>query len=181
MKNKKNMGFSLAELVVVIAIMAIMTTGAVVGISAMTGAQLNSATSNLSAGLEQTKVNALSKDAAALTLTCDSDGNYVMSKTGMPDQTIGDDKTTITYQYTDSTGAAVSKTVSASNSLIISYKRGSGAFLPLIASIDETNHTYTYASDVAGENIYCSSITLERGSRTKIIHLVIDTGKAYVE
>ena len=181
MKKSRNQGFSLVELIVVIAIMAIVTAGAVAGISAMTGAKLNSCSSNLIAGLEQTKVNALSKSAAELTLTCDADGNYVMSKTGEADQTIGDNKIIITYQYKDSTGADINKTVSASDSLIISYRRGSGAFLPIIDSVDEADHSYIYVVDGAGMEMYCETITLTRGSRTKIIHLVKDTGKSYLE
>ena len=174
MKNRKewkNQGYSLVELIVVIAILAIISSATVYGIVSVSGWEMKSCTKKLDAALEETKMNAMSKGACELEISVDASGNYdVQMKVGvgaraktMQKQRIANSKVSIYYVGDD---AVTEHLISAANSLKISFDSGSGAFKPIAAS----------------PTVYCRKIIIKMGTgHVKTIKMVKDTGKHYVD
>lgn len=159
---KKNEGFSLVELIVVIAILAVLGAGAVMGVGMLGGWQVKECVSLLDGGLNETRTEALSKQTAYLTISCDENGSYYMEVTGKPKEKLAGDKITITY----TTDAGDEETaITAEQPLSLSYDRSSGAFLPM-----------------KDTDVYCTAICVRMGEERSVsIKLIKSTGKHIVE
>lgn len=159
---KKNEGFSLVELIVVIAILAVLGAGAVMGVGMLCGWQVKECVSLLDGGLNETRTEALSKQTAYLTISCDEKGSYYMEVTGKPKEKLAGDKITITY----TTDAGDEETaITAEQPLSLSYDRSSGAFLPM-----------------KDTDVYCTAICVRMGEERSVsIKLIKSTGKHIVE
>lgn len=160
----KNGGFSLIELLVVIAVLAIISVGAISGISMISGWKIKECTEKLSSAIGETQMNAMSKEACSLLISMDGNGNYYMEMTGMQPEEIADGAFSITYVSSENPG----EQSIPEGGLKLSFDRSSGACQP----IDRTPE---------GDYIYCRKIIIRRGSRTKTIRLVKDTGRHYIE
>lgn len=159
---KKNEGFSLVELIVVITILAVLSTGVIMGVGMLGSWQLNECVSLLDGGLNETRTEALSKQAAYLTISCDESGSYYMEVTGKPIEKLAGDKITITYA-TDAGEAEVA--ITPEQPLVLSYDRASGAFLPM-----------------KDTEVYCTAIHVRLGDgKSTTIRLVKSTGKHTIE
>lgn len=159
---KQNEGFSLVELIVVIAVLAVLGAGAVMGVGMLGGWQMNKCVSLLDGGLNETRTEALSKQTAYLTISCDENGSYYMEVTGKPREKLAGDKITITYITDAGEGEAA---ITAEQPLSLSYDRSSGAFLP-----------------IKDTDVYCTAIYVRMGEERSVsIKLVKSTGKHIVE
>uniref|UniRef100_UPI004056159B pilus assembly FimT family protein n=1 Tax=Acetatifactor sp. TaxID=1872090 RepID=UPI004056159B len=154
-------GFSLVELIVVIAIMAVVSTVGVLSFAMVTGRQVISCTEEMESYIAETKVQALSRASATLEIFVKADGVYVNLSVEGRDVKIGTSGLTVKYR---AGGSEV--TLSETERLVLSFDRASGAFLPLSGYATET---------------YCEEIVIESGNRTGKIVLVSKTGKFYIE
>lgn len=178
---KRNEGFSLVELIVVIAIIAVLSTVSLVGIGMLGNWRVNQCVSLLDGALKETRINAMSKSAAQLTISCDASGNYYMELTGHEREKIADDSLEIVYTVE---GFGSETGIAPDAPLILSYDRASGAFLPML-ELDEARGTYEPKQSGMGTEaayMYCSSITVRAGEkRSSTIALFRNTGKHSVE
>lgn len=159
---KQNEGFSLVELIVVIAILAVLGAGAVMGVGMLGGWQIKECVSLLDGGLNETRTEALSKQMAYLTISCDENGSYYMEVTGKPREKLAGDKITITYTTDAGEGETA---ITTEQPLSLSYDRSSGAFLP-----------------IKDTDVYCTTICVRIGEeKCTSIKLVKSTGKHIIE
>lgn len=132
---KDNRGLSLIELVVTIAIMAIVSTGVVISVYSSAGWKAKKAITEMDQVLSETRVQALSKTQAWMELTKSGD-DYVL-KTSYASDVVLDGRFTITYHTND--GAVTDVAV---QDMILSFDRASGAFSGLYT--DSTLQTCRY-------------------------------------
>lgn len=161
--SKKNSGFSLIELVVVIAIIAILSGMAISGIGMISGWKQKQCVKQLDAAIGETQMQAMSKGKAELVISRDSNENYWMQMTGGENIQISDAKISIYYidDVTEEEQLLCDK-------LTISFDSVSGALLPMA----ETNE----------DIYYCKKIVIRAGeTRQTKIRFVKDTGRHYIE
>lgn len=156
-RNQK--GFSLVELIVVIAIMAVLSTVGVLSFAVVSGRYVSSCAEELISYIGDTRMEALSRASAELEIFVKNDGVYVHPSVEARDIKIG--KAGIEVSYTAG-GANV--TLSETERLVLSFDRSSGAFTPLNG----------------GAN-YCDEIRIVSGRHSARIVVVPQTGKFYME
>ena len=191
--EKKNRGFTLVEMTVVLAIFAILLAVLVPSLDPVAGFRANRAASSIGAALDRTKTEAMDRLVGEMRLSWTSDGYYISyyldrGKTGVREEQpekIASGRMKISY--TDSNGTTVNLRKDGTNELILTYDRSTGGFLPIQSRVWEQKDILKMLSD--GEDIpldrpenstqpYCEKITVHGvGQRTRIITLFQDTGK----
>lgn len=162
---RNNKGFSMVEMIVILAIMAILSVGAASMIYSWKSWSVSDTVQKLDVGLSDAKVDCMSKVSGDLHIYKGSDDLYYMNVSGKEDEKLGDDK--IKIYYSDSAGNT-DEEIDASTDLDITYDRATGGF----KEIDTT---------ASGDKIYCKEIKVTRGSHTMIIKLEKLTGNHYIE
>ena len=185
---KNNAGFSLVELIVVIAIMAMLIGVIALGYSSIAGTDAKECASDLNTYLAETKTGTLGKDYQELKIYADATTNekkvdFVIyhyqedpANPGnvlpemMPEvirtETVGKSSVEITCNFSDSNPPIAID--SAGNSVTLAFNRASGAFEH--AKIDDIQTTYD-----------CVLITIQKGSRVYTIELIPTTGKHRIQ
>ncbi len=153
-------GFSLVELIVVIAIMGIVAVGGLISMSLVSGQNAKGCCEELESYIQQTRMTAMSRADATLKIYTKSDGVYVRLSTASEEVRIG--KVGISASYVDTGGNTVNLT--SGTELEISFDRSSGAFKPL-----------------GGGTNYCDKIVLKQGERIYTLKMIPRTGKFYRE
>lgn len=191
--EKKNRGFTLVEITVVLAIFAILLAVLVPSLDPVAGFRANRAAISIGAALDRTKTEAMDRLVGEMRLSWTSDGYYISyyldrGKTGVREEQpekIASGRMKISY--TDSNGTTVNLREGGTNELILTYDRSTGGFLPIQSRVWEQKDILKMLSD--GEDIpldrpenstqpYCEKITVHGvGQRTRIITLFQDTGK----
>lgn len=191
--EKKNRGFTLVEMTVVLAIFAILLAVLVPSLDPVAGFRANRAASSIGAALDRTKTEAMDRLVGEMRLSWTSDGYYISyyldrGKTGVREEQpekIASGRMKISY--TDSNGTTVNLREDGTNELILTYDRSTGGFLPIQSRVWAQKDILKMLSD--GEDIpldrpenstqpYCEKITVHGvGQRTRIITLFQDTGK----
>ena len=191
--EKKNRGFTLVEMTVVLAIFAILLAVLVPSLDPVAGFRANRAASSIGAALDRTKIEAMDRLVGEMKLSWTSDGYYISyyldrGKTGVKEEQpekIASGRMKISY--TDSNGTTVNLWEDGTNELILTYDRSTGGFLPIQSRVWEQKDILKMLSD--GEDIpldrpenstqpYCEKITVYGGGkRTRTITLFQDTGK----
>lgn len=155
-----NRGISLTELMVVIAIVAILSGGVLMMFGTLNGWRVRECSDKLTAAMSETKVQAMSKTSAQMTIFFNEDEGYILDKSFAEQEKLAGTKITITYS--DSVG---SKHIDIKNDpLIISYDRSSGSFQSI-------------GTDESGNALYCSEIVIQQGKRERRIVFYTETGK----
>lgn len=191
--EKKNRGFTLVEMTVVLAIFAILLVVLIPSLDPVAGFRANRAAISIGAALDRTKTEAMDRLVGEMRLSWTSDGYYISyyldrGKTGVREEQpekIASGRMKISY--TDSNGTTVNLREDGTNELILTYDRSTGGFLPIQSRVWEQKDILKMLSD--GEDIpldrpenstqpYCEKITVHGvGQRTRIITLFQDTGK----
>ena len=173
-------GVSLVELIVVMAIMAVLAGAGVSLFGTLTGAKVSEASDKITAALSRTRTEALSRSDASFTLyqnTTDKryyvDIYYTSSNAGGETITEAVGASQLIIKYYDSTGAE--NTINTTNSLKVKFDRSTGAIKPFV------NSDGTVLTDTNGSEIVLKRILITSGDRNKNIQIFALTGKYSVE
>lgn len=180
---KNNKGYSIQELIVVIAIMAILVGGLTLSVSILIGWDAKECAEEIENHLNHVRTNALSKVSAEMRLTRDGvtdeysveyveynyqdDGSGGLIDVANTSKTflLGKEKVTIECFFDDGTDMIISDV----NSISVGFDRSSGAFTSV--KINGTPHA----------DVYCTSIEVSRAGTTYAINMIPKTGKIQVE
>ena len=181
---KDNRGFSLVELLVVVAIMGVMSGFIFIGLPLLTGQNARECANNMSAALGREKNYALTRSGTAdcyMELMLDSDGyrvKYYIPQNAVveghsesdwvlaEEQKIGSGQVNVTCSFRD--GSSVD--ITSGQSVKFVYNRASGAFKQAVQSDGST------LGIVGGGSEYCTGVTFDRGKKYEIT-LYPETGK----
>lgn len=162
-----NKGFSLTELVVVIAIMGVISVGGMITMGLIHSASAKEASTKLNSALMKTRTDSMSKASASVEVYEGSDSKYyIVYKVAGNTQSpilIGDSRVQISYEDTVGGGGLIT----SSNRLELSFNRDTGSLKPL----RQENNT----------SIYCKEITIVAGHKEYTITCERLTGKTYVK
>lgn len=185
-----NKGFTLVELIVVVAIFTILLGIAVPSLNSILGFRVNRAANSIASALDRTKIEASSRLVGEMKLEKRADGYYISyyldrGKVGEASHVTEDDPEKIAparteISYTSSDGS--SHVMAAGDSLILTYDRATGGFLPIqstVISQEEILNDLKAGKDVPLQKTgtYCTSITVSGGRRYKTLSLIKETGK----
>jgi len=166
--RNNNKGMSLIEMIVVVAILAILILVSASLFQTIFGWSLNKCVNTVEKALGKTKVEVLSKDGTAqMKIEKRSDGYYYVDVTGYSTEKFSDKKVVVYYTTANEDGSGT-KTVELKKGdppIVISFDRSTAAFKPT-----ET-----------GADTYYTSILLNRQKRDKTLVLVPKTGHMFIE
>lgn len=182
-RNNSNAGFSMIELVIVIALMAILISTATISVSVITGRKVTECAESIISTMENARVITLGKaqNQVECVLTHDvANKKYILityqsgeelsrkeiEEEGMQIQVFFDGESA-GYALSDITpyGVAGGVTGSPDTGLFIQFNRASGAFM------EQTNQVGGVAKS------YCSRIQVSNSNRTIEIQCIGKTGK----
>lgn len=193
--EKKNQGFTLVEMVITVAIFSILLGMLSPSLNSILGFRVQRATNSIASALDKTRREAMSRLVGEMKLEYRSDGYYITYylDRGKESETTSRIRNADTEKiapagtrisYTDSTGTTYNLWEGEKHSLILTYNRATGGFLPIQSNEWEQNQILEELE--AGNDIplersedlpYCQTITVRGGMRTREITLNKDTGK----
>jgi len=175
--QRNNKGFSLVELVIVIAIMAVLTGLISLGVGSITGSKVTKCAQNMESVIEKVRVSSMGKSAVVLTISKGADGAYyakqetVSKKTttvdGGSDDTvsssieerIGDSSVNVAVAMSSDADGTYTQ-LADNNKIVLQFDRASGAL----------------KTDANGKYVKCIYIYNARQTRVKKILLYQETG-----
>lgn len=164
-RQMNNKGFSLTELIVVIAIMGVIMIGGMITTGLLYSASAKEASSKLNSALNKTRTECMSKSSASILIEEKSDSRYYFTYdiAGKKQEVLfGDSRVVISYEDSEED----TTTITGNEKLTISFDRETGAF----KQINEE-----------GNPIYCREIYIEAGHKTYTIQCERLTGKTIVK
>lgn len=178
MHRKENKGFSTIELIVVIAIMAVLVAAGATFTGLIPASRMKECVKETTSMIEKTRTNAMSYGGAELSIYRDEDGivaKMTVSKTingadkpTTEEKTVGVSAIAVYYRLGDNGEWTELTAAEADKGLIITFDRASGAF-----------GTTTVNGTVQTEK--CTGIRFTYGSRTSTLKLITLTGKVTTE
>lgn len=194
---KKNKGFTLVEMIIVVSIFAILLGILIPSLNSILGFRVQRATDSIASALDQTKIEASGRLVGAMKLEKRSDGYYISYildrgktdgkdniKVNENEEKIAPSKTSISYYIN---GDSTERFLTEENAgIVITYDRASGSFLPLMKSdgwesfdvLNEVQNTDLYLKSMQLDgNQYCNKIVIKGGSRIRTITLIPEIGK----
>jgi len=189
--EKDNKGFSLVELVIVVAIMAVMLSFMFYSFSLLTGQDARECANNLTTALGKEKTYALAKSATAdcyMEIIQDTDGKYYVKyyipKNALDlewvlldSQKLGKGSVDVKCSIKDTGGSESEWKIQSGQSLIIVFDRISGKFKRFIPSDGTEAGAVSKMKDTTGAyDKECTKIVVDRG-RTYELELYSATGK----
>ena len=186
MRMKKDKGFSLIELVVVIAIMVILTLGISIGISALSNREAKEALQMIQGQLTYTQSYAMSKTIAYGEIEQRDDGYYYVLTYGKGERRKISEKKLCSNDcqiLCKTTSEDAGTPIDEEHPCILSFSKSSGSFLPMIDKVE--GDAFVYKSKTGENGIksdsYCEEILITRGNYSGKITLYPKTGKCVVE
>lgn len=177
MRDEK--GFSLIELIVTVALMAVLMTGVFIGLGALTGMHARECANDLDTALDQAKNYALTKSGgldAYMELGKDTDGYYVAFY--VPDKPVVKPGETATYLLIDR-----KKVGNASVTITCNFKGGASVAVadsPVRFYYDRVSGAFKEAEYGVGLSDFCTEIRVEK-NRLYVFTLIPATGKHILE
>lgn len=188
--KQKNKGFTLVELIIVIAVFAVLLGIAVPSLNSILGFRVNRAANSIAAALDKTKTEAANRLVGEMKLEKREDGYYISYyldrgkvgdksdvKQDQPEK-IAPARTIISY----ATDSGSEQELAVGDSIVITYDRATGAFLPLQEEVWTQKAILSVLTN--GEDIpltrsgaYCTKINVRGGGRYKTLNLIQETGK----
>lgn len=170
--RSNNRGFSIVELIIVVAIMAIVVGVATLSFSIVTNRRVSKYADEIESTMERARVLTLGKEQNAVECIISEDGDEYVAKilqggSVVSERKIGKNNVSITVYFDNgSSGVALSgitgkSPASTGSGLHFVYDRASGAFI----------------KDVNVNGHYCTKIEISNGSRTAQIIPIGKTGK----
>ena len=184
-------GFTLVELIVVVAILTKLLGIAVPSLNSILGFRVNRAANSIASALDRTKIEASSRLVGEMKLEKRADGYYISyyldrGKVGGASHVTEDEPEKIAparteISYTIDAGGA-SHVMAVGDRLILTYDRATGGFLPIQSKVITQEEILTElekGKDIPLERTgtYCTSITVSGGRRYKTLSLIKETGK----
>lgn len=180
---KKNKGFTLIELIIVVAIMTVMLGIIVPSLNAIIGFRVQRATNSIAGALDEAKMQAMSRLVGEVELSQDESGCYITyylhkgKQAGMvreESEQVAPGNLTISYT-TDQGNTYLLK----DKSLILTYNRENGGFRPIQENVLSTQEVVNNIQNISfpDDTEYCSSIKIKSSNRTRIIKLYPSTGQ----
>ena len=188
--RQKNKGFTLVEMVITVAIFAILLGILVPSLNSILGFRTQRAANSIASALDKTKIEASNRLVGEMKLEKLDDGYYISyyldrGKVGTESnveqdqaEKIAPARTLISY-VTDNNETYQMET---GDSIVLTYDRATGGFLPLqettwtqkaiLAELDAGKDT-----PLTREGSYCTAIIVQGGRRIKTINMDINTGK----
>lgn len=162
--KKNNKGFSLVELIVIIAIMAVLVGGVASYIGSLGNAKARKCAKELQSHIAETKVCAMSRSNASMTVYADDTGVYIDTVQGSSTETIkiADKGVKVSYRNSRGSTTYIQVGTTAADGLTLNFDRASGA-----------------CKKMADGN-YCYGFLVEAGSSTYTVELEPLTGKTSV-
>lgn len=170
--KKDNRGLSLVELIIVLAILAVLGTVVSLGVNLVTGRPADQCASRLQTIMQNNRMTTMGKLDASLRIYLDAAGCICVDEIVKVDESTTNTTTTqigatgVVLRY-KITGEADYRELTPGTVLVISYDRSSGAFKDLTAM------------GLSGR--YCEEIEITKGSRTRLLKLSYLTGKISLE
>lgn len=198
--KKKNRGFTLVEMVVIISIFVLLLGIMVPSLNSILGFRVQRAANSIASALDKTKIEASSRLIGEMKLEKRSDGYYISYildrgkvngqeniKTNEDEEKIAPSRTQISYVINGN-----EQQLAENESTVITYDRATGAFLPVQQQSENCwNDFDSWAWEALrkGNSIYadradqltnlgnCERIVVKGGSRIRNIIFYKDTGK----
>ena len=177
---KNNRGFSLLEVIVVVAVLAVLSGIAVMAVMNTGSWKVKKSTELLNGSMAETKVEAMSKVKASLTISVDASGVWYIQRTGEEKEKLADKNMVISYTEE---GSATEHAIGAGSPLEFSFSRSSGAFTPIIDGENADGSFQYRTKNIGGTSgmVYCRSIIIRCNNKSSETVLVKNTGKYYVK
>lgn len=192
-KEKQNKGYTLIELVIVVAIFSVLLGILVPSLNSLIGYRVRKATSDIGTGLDRTREEAMNRLVAEMKLERREDGYYLSyvltrGRTGTGARMVEEQQTKIapaktSITYTGSDGKVYDLQSGTEHTLILTYDRATGGFRPVQKQVLpnwEVWDNLSYGNDITfapySKDIYCDSITISGGGQTRVITLNKDSG-----
>ena len=189
-KSEENKGFTLIEVIIVVAIFATLLGIMIPSLNSVLGFHVRRTTESICSALDRTKSEAMNRLVAEVKLSyVAGDGYYITyyldrGKDGGSDENVRDDqaekvapaKTRISY--TDDSGVVHNMWESGNTSLILTYNRATGGFRQIQTETIGQEKILDQGKDVAfhDSGSYCQSMTILGGGSQKSIQLNKDAG-----
>lgn len=159
---RNNKGLSLVELLIVITILAVISSGTFISINSIYGLNAKKCTNQIYSYLGKTKIEAMSKSSAVLEIYQGPDKNYY-AKLSTETEPIKIGKSTLEISYFTNNNPS-KHVISQTNPLKLTFDRSSGSLQPLEGSTD-----------------FCEKIVVGTGSKELAIDIIPETGKFFIE
>lgn len=166
--KKDNRGVSLVEMIIVIAILAVVSGGLALGIGAAVSKPAEECARKITDSLKNARISTMGKQTVNLELYADTDGIYLKEKmTGSGGTSsektvkIGQRGVEVSFQLTGE--SSFTSLGGASSPLVLSYERTTGGFKEV------------------SPGKYCQYIKIKKGSREYTLELYSLTGKVEVK
>lgn len=188
--RQKNKGFTLVEMVITVAIFAILLGILVPSLNSILGFRTQRAANSIASALDKTKIEASNRLVGEMKLEKLDDGYYISyyldrGKVGSESnveqdqaEKIAPARTLISYMTDDN----VTHPMETGDSIVLTYDRATGGFLPLQETTWTQKEILSELKDgkdipLTREGSYCTAIIVQGGRRIKTINMDINTGK----